>query len=112
MNRRTAPQGRSVTMRVTLTSRDAILSNRMRAAFARDGGTVRVIDRLGVWSNATPDEPMLLHAGNTASAARWCRIVRRARHTGPLIACCDTVDPAGVPAVLDAGADDVVAATV
>ncbi|HVR64057.1 MAG TPA: response regulator transcription factor [Polyangia bacterium] len=84
----------------------------MRAAFARDGGMVRVIDRLGIWSNTTPDEPMLLHAGNTASAARWCRIVRRARHTGPLIACCDVVDQAGVPAVLDAGADDVVAATV
>ena len=99
-------------MRVTLTSRDASLCDRMRAAFARAGSAVRVMDRLGIWSNALPEEPMVLHAGNTASAARWCRIVRRARHTGPLIACCDTVDPAGVPAVLDAGADDVVASTV
>ena len=55
---------------------------------------------------------MLLHAGNTASAARWCRVVRRARHTGPLIACCDVVDAAGVPAVLDAGADDVVSTAI
>ena len=73
---------------------------------------LRVVDRLGIWSNAAADEPMLLHAGNTASAARWCRVVRRARHVGPLIACCDVVDPAGVPAVLDAGADDVVAVAV
>ena len=99
-------------MRVTLTSRDTNLCNRMRAAFARDGSALRVVDRLGIWSNAIPDEPMLLHAGSTASAARWCRVVRRARHVGPLIACVDVVDAAGVPLVLDAGADDVVATSV
>lgn len=88
------------------------LCNRLRAAFARDGSALRVVDRLGIWSNALPDDPMLLHAGNTASAARWCRVVRRARHLGPLIACCDVIDGAGLSAVLDAGADDVVATSV
>ncbi|HEX3697878.1 MAG TPA: response regulator transcription factor [Polyangia bacterium] len=88
------------------------LCNRLRAAFARDGSAVRVVDRLGIWSRGLPEDAMLLHAANTASAARWCRVVRRAHHIGALIACCDTVEPAGVAGVLDAGADDVVASRV
>jgi DNA-binding response OmpR family regulator len=88
------------------------LCNRLRVAFARDGSAVRVVDRLGIWTRSLPDDAMLLHSANTASAARWCRVVRRAGHVGPLIACCDSVEKEGVAGVLDAGADDVVASTV
>jgi DNA-binding response OmpR family regulator len=99
-------------MKVMLTSRDRDFCNRARSAFAREGSAVRIVDRLGIWSQETADDDvMILHAGNTGSAARWCRVARRVRRTGPLIACCDTVDPAGVAAVLDAGADDVVASS-
>ena len=99
-------------MRITLASRDTDLCARLRVAFARAGSAVRVIDRLEIWSQSVLDDAILLHAATTASAARWCRIVRRARHVGPLIAFCETVDPVGVASVLDAGADDVVSASV
>lgn len=88
------------------------LCQRLRAAFARDGSAVRIVDRLGIWSRSLPEDAMLLHAANTANAARWCRLVRCAHHLGPLIACCDRVEPEGVALVLDAGADDVVLSTV
>ncbi|MEA2699867.1 MAG: two-component system, OmpR family, response regulator [Myxococcales bacterium] len=99
-------------MRITLASRETELCARLRSAFARAGSAMRVIDRLEIWSQPVLDDAMLLHAGTTGSAVRWCRVVRRARHVGPLIALCETIDPAGVAAVLDAGADDVVSASV
>src|SRR6266478_2068586 len=98
-------------MRITLASRDTELCTRLRLAFARAGSAVRVIDRLEIWSQSVLDDAMLLHAATTGSATRWCRVVRRARHVGPLIAFCETVDAAGVAGVLDAGADDVVSAS-
>jgi two-component system OmpR family response regulator len=100
-------------MRVMLSSRDLEFSARVRSAFARDGGVVRVVDRTEIWSQAAADEDaVIIHVRNAASAARWCRVARRARRVGPLIACCDTLDAAGVAPVLDAGADDVLATSV
>ncbi|HEY2903746.1 MAG TPA: response regulator transcription factor [Polyangia bacterium] len=94
-------------------SKDRQFCDRTRLAFAREGSAVRIADRQGIWSRAAlTDDVMLLHSANAASAARWCRLVRRVHRVGPLVACCDTLDSAGVAAVLDAGADDVVPAAV
>jgi two-component system phosphate regulon response regulator PhoB len=96
-----------------LMSKDRTFCNRARLAFARDGSAVRIADRQGIWSHETTDDDvMLLHSANAASATRWCRVARRVRRNGPLIACCDILDPVGVAAVLDAGADDVVPSAV
>lgn len=94
-------------MRILLVSKDRAFCDRIRLAFAREGCAVRVSDRQGIWSRASLDEDvMLLHSSNAAAASRWCRVARRVRREGALVACCDAIDPPGVAAVLDAGADD------
>ncbi|HEX3696953.1 MAG TPA: response regulator transcription factor [Polyangia bacterium] len=100
-------------MKILLMSKDRQFCDRTRLAFAREGSAVRIADRQGIQSRAVlTDDVMLLHSANAASAARWCRVVRRVHRGGPLVACCDNLDSAGVATVLNAGADDVVLAAV
>ena len=100
-------------MKILLTSKDRQFCDRVRLAFAREGSAVRAADRYGTWPGVNADdEVMLLHTATAGGAARWCRVARRLHRAVPLVTCCDTLDPAGVAAILDAGADDVVLSTV
>src|SRR6266446_4710899 len=100
-------------MRVTLTSNDIEFCNRTRLAFAREGSAVQIAGRGDILLPDGPDEDVILvHADTAAGAARWCRVTRQWRRIAPLIACCDRLESTSVAAVLDAGADDVVPASI
>jgi len=100
-------------MKIFLSSRDSQFSSRVRTAFAREGGVVRTDDRTAIWDRLPPDENcMLLHVRNASSGVRWCRVTRRAQRQVPLIVCCDDLEPDDLAPILNAGADDVVRASV